>query len=89
MIGSRSTTVTAFIIASLGANSKAPDLLLHDIGIYNRALSAVEVKALYDHERTPPDITVSKPKPPTESDEGIIQAFSFARDTIRRYLSLP
>ena len=37
---------------------------IDDVRIYNRALSAEEVKALYDHESTPPDITVSKPKPP-------------------------
>ena len=43
MIGCRSTTVTAFIIASLGGNSKAPDLLLDDIRIDNGALSAREV----------------------------------------------
>ena len=42
--------------------------LLDDIRIYNRALSTEEVKALYDHERTPPDKTVSNPTPtPTES----------------------
>jgi formylglycine-generating enzyme required for sulfatase activity len=36
---------------------------IDDVRIYNRALSAEEVKALYDHESTPPDTTASKPKP--------------------------
>ena len=41
-----------------------------DVRIYNRALSGAEVKALYDHESTPPDKTVSKPTPtpPKNSD---------------------
>jgi formylglycine-generating enzyme required for sulfatase activity/serine/threonine protein kinase len=61
-------------IGSLGGNPDNPNLLIDDVRIYNRALSAEEVKTLYEYESQPPGQPVGQAPPPAVAPFDATQA---------------